>query len=267
MKGTKCRVKQRPIIFRSFYLHFDQKKKATWKLCISVPSPFSAMEKNGANPHFPARGSAEPPVQSKWEARARNTHAGRELRGRLYSKLLQQLNLNIKLISLRGLITALIAAQVITEWDITPVISIYYRIDIRYYCICHYLYQSMPVSGDEWDASNKRSWAGVTPTAPRGNACVCLGSAFGGILLGVDHELPAPLCPCSRSRGATCHPRAGGHREVPPHQGDVRNSTCTEAKNHKPRSHQTFPTQPRGWQRTTRMERETLCSQRSCFLC
>lgn len=54
----------------------------------------------------------------------------------------------------------------ITEWDITPVISIYYRIDIRYYCICHYLYQSMPVNEDEWEAGNKKSsWAQVTPTA------------------------------------------------------------------------------------------------------
>lgn len=84
----------------------------------------------------------------------------------MHSKLLQQLNLNIKLIPLRGLITALIAAQMITEWDITPVISIYYRIDIRYYCICHYLYQSMPVNEDEWEAGNKKSsWAQVTPTA------------------------------------------------------------------------------------------------------
>lgn len=83
----------------------------------------------------------ELPVQSKWKAQACNTRAGRELRGRLHSKLFQQLNLNIKLNSLRGLITALTAAQVIPEWDITPIISIYYRIDIRYYCICHYLYQ------------------------------------------------------------------------------------------------------------------------------
>lgn len=83
----------------------------------------------------------ELPVQSKWKAQACNTRAGRELRGQLHSKLFQQLNLNIKLNSLRGLITALTAAQVIPEWDITPIISIYYRIDIRYYCICHYLYQ------------------------------------------------------------------------------------------------------------------------------
>lgn len=174
-KGTKCRAKQIPIIFRSFYLHFDHKKRATWKLCISTPFPFLAMEKMWVNPHFPAQESAELPVQSKWKAQAHNnTHAGRELRGRLHSKLLQQLNLNIKLIPLRGLITALIAAQMITEWDITPVISIYYRIDIRYYCICHYLYQSMPVNEDEWEAGDKKSsWAQVTPTALWGN-CVCV---------------------------------------------------------------------------------------------
>lgn len=93
----------------------------------------------------------------------------------MYSKLLQQLNLNIKLISLRGLITAFIAAQVIAAWDITPVISIHYRIDIRYYCICHYLYQTMPVNEDEWEAGDKRSSrAQVTPTALRGNVCVCV---------------------------------------------------------------------------------------------
>lgn len=143
-----------------------------------MPFPFWAMEKYWVNPHFPARGNAELPVQSTGKARARNTQAGRELRGRLYSKLLQQLNLNIKLISLRGLITALIAAQVITEWDITAVISIYYRIGIRYYCICQYLYQSVPVSGDEWDASDKKSWAGVTPTALRGNVCLCIWEAL-----------------------------------------------------------------------------------------
>lgn len=100
------------------------------------------MEKNGVNPNFPAHRSVELPVQSKWKAQVCNTHVlARELRGRLHSELLQQLNLNIKLNSLRGLITALTAAQVIPEWDITPIISIYYRIDIRYYCICHYLYQ------------------------------------------------------------------------------------------------------------------------------
>lgn len=65
--------------------------------------------------------------------------------------------------------------------------------------------------------------------------------------------------------GGTCHPRARGHREVPPHQGDVWNSTKTS--NHKPASHWTSPTHLHGSQRTTWMETETLCSQRSCFLC
>lgn len=151
---------------------------------------FFSYSKNWVDPHFPAQRSVELPVRSKWKAQACNTHAGRELRGRLHSKLLQQLNLNIKLISLRGLITALIAAQGITERDITPVISIYYRIDIRYYCICHSLYQSMPVNEDEWEASDETcSRAQVTPTALGGNVCVCMGSTSEELCLMLTHIL------------------------------------------------------------------------------
>lgn len=233
------------------------------------------------NPHFPAQESAELPVQSKWKAQAHNnTHAGRELRGRLHSKLLQQLNLNIKLISLRGLITALIAAQMITEWDITPVISIYYRIDIRYYCICHYLYQSVPVNEDEWEAGDKKSsCAQVTPTALWGNVCVYMGSTSEELCLVLTHILirasshgtdPASLpnrmsckrcfIPAHRPGAGTCHLRAKGQQEVPPKERAVLSSTHIKASTCKPKSHltrQTFQTQPCGLQRTVCTKMET----------
>lgn len=189
-------------------------------------------------------------------------HAGRELRGRLHSKLLQQLNLNIKLISLRGLITALIAAQVISEWDITPVISIYYRTDIRHYCICHYLYENTPAKEDEWEASDKTSSrAQVTPTALRGNVCVCMGSTSEELCLGLTHILicasshgtdPASFsCRMSCEQcflsahgpgAGTCHLQAKGQGEVPLEERAAWNSTHGEAATRKPISCQTRQT-------------------------
>lgn len=220
MKGIKWRSKQSLIIFRSLYFNFDHKKRATWNFCTSMPFPFSAMEKNWVNPNFPAHRSVELPVQSKWKAQVCNTHVlARELRGRLHSELLQQLNLNIKLNSLRGLITALTAAQVIPEWDITPIISIYYRIDIRYYCICHYLYQWMRLSGK----LETRNLLGLRlhPLHCE-EMCVCVyGKHLWGTLLAVDShpepcqfpwyqpwqdELWAEPHPCSQTR-SLCRPR------------------------------------------------------------
>lgn len=178
-----------------------------------MPFPFSAMEKISVNPNFPAHGSVELPVQSKWKEQACNTRAGRELRGWLHSKLLQQLNLNIKLNSLRGLITALTAAQVIPEWDITPIISIYYRINIRYYCICHYLYQGMRVSGKLGLRLHPQHCEEM---------CLCVyGKHLWGTLLAVDShpescqfsrhwprqdEQQAEPQPCSHTR-SLCRPR------------------------------------------------------------
>lgn len=238
MKGTTWRSKQSLIIFRSLYFNFDHKKRATWKFCTSMPFPFSAMEKNWINPNFPAHGSVELPVQSKWKTQACNTHAGRELRGRLHSKLLQQLNLNIKLNSLRGLITALTAAQVIPEWDITPIISIYYRIDIRYYCICHYLYQWMRVSGK----LETRNLLGLRLRPLHcEEMCVCVWEALlrnsAGCWL-TSWALPVPMVPTPAgwaARGASSlltdpeSLRAKGHQEVPP--GDGALFSCT----HMPR--------------------------------
>lgn len=230
------------------------------------------MENVWVNPHFPAQGSVELPVQSKWKAEACNTYAGRELRGRLHSKLLQQLNLNIKLLSLRGLIIALIAPQVIYEWDTAPVISIYYRIGIRYYCICHYLYQGMPVKEDEWEASNKKSSrAQVTPTARWGNVCVDMGSTTEELCLVLTHILicasshgtdPTGLpgrmsckwcfTPAHRPRAGMCHLQAKGQEEVPPswEEGSVEQHTHPKTSIHQPKSHQTFQSKLCGLQRT-----------------
>lgn len=204
MKGTRWRSKQNQIIFRNFYFNFDHKQRATWKFCTSMPFPFSAMERIWVKPNFPAHRGVELPVQSKWKAQACNTRAGRELRGWLHSKLLQQLNLNTKLNSLRGLITALTAAQVIPEWDITPIISIYYRIDIRYHCICHYLCQGMRVSGK----LETRNLLGLRLRPLHcEEMCVCVdGKHFWGTLLAVDSH-PEP-CQFPWHRPRQDEPRA-----------------------------------------------------------
>lgn len=250
MKGTKWRSKQSLIIFRSYYFNFDHKKRATWKFCTSMPFPFSTMEKIWVNPSFPAHGSMELPVQSKWKAQACNTRAGRELRGRLHSKLFQQLNLNIKLNSLRGLITALTAAQVIPEWDITPIISIYYRIDIWYYCICHYLYQWMRVSG-KLETRNLLRLRLRPLCCEEMCVCVCVyGKHFWGTLLGVDShpepcqfpwyrpqhdELRVEPHPCSHTR-SLCGPR-GTERSLLG-MGSAQLHTHAKALTREPKSHQ-----------------------------
>lgn len=211
-----------------------------------MPFPFSAMERIWVNPNFPAHRSLELPVQSKWKAQACNTRAGRELRGRLHSKLLQQLNLNIKLNSLRGLITALTAAQVIPEWDITPIISIYYRIDTRYYCICHYLFQWMRVSG-KLETRNllglrlhplhcEEMWVCGWEALLRNSAgCWLILSPAS------SHGTDSGRMSCERSLIPAHRPetlQAKGHQKVPPGDGALLLHTHPKALTHEPKSHQ-----------------------------